>query len=89
MRLVRILRSDPSTQLAASIEGWDYPLSREGWMLADLIDVQGRVAAGKKWKPYPRPIKQKGAQESIRGNVAGMTRAETVERLRALGHHIS
>lgn len=88
--LVRVLRSDPSSQLAASLEGWDYPLSRVGWMLADLIDVQGQTAAGKKWKAYPRPTKPRGRgdRDRIVGNVAGMTYAETVARLRALGHNL-
>lgn len=88
IRLVRILRSDPSSQLAASIEGWDYPLERLGWMIADLLDVQGSSKAGKKWKTYPRPIKPKSAIERITGETVGMTRAETIERLRALGHNL-
>lgn len=85
--LVRIIRADPSSQLAAAIEGWDHPLERLGWMLADLIDVQG-YAKHKKWKPYPRPVKPKDSIEHISGDAAGMTRAESVERLRALGHKL-
>lgn len=70
--LVRVLRMDPASQLAASIEGWSHPLDRQGWMLADLIDLQGSSKAGKKWKAYPRPLKP--AQESSRkGNAAGRT----------------
>lgn len=87
--LVRVLRMDPSSQVAAELQGWEYPLDRLGWMLADLIDVQGQKAAGKKWKAYPRPLKPKTAVEHITGNVAGQTRAETIERLRALGHHVN
>lgn len=52
--LVRILRSDPSSQLTVSIEGWSQPMSREALVLADLIDVQG-FSKSKKWKPYTRP----------------------------------
>lgn len=55
IRLIRILREDPSSQFAASIEDWSRPMSREAWMMADLIDIQGYSTAGKKWKPYPRP----------------------------------
>lgn len=85
--LVRILRADPSSQIAAAIEGWDYPLSREGWQMADLIDVQGASKAGKKWKAYTRPIKAAdGSEKKRRGNAAGRTRAEVIEILRGFGH---
>lgn len=71
--LVRVLRADPSSQLAAAIEGWDYPLGRTGWMLADLIDVQ-QAAIFKKPKPYPRPVKpQDERAKKHRGNAAGRT----------------
>lgn len=87
VRLVRILRADPSSQIAAAIEGWDYPLSREGWQMADLIDVQGASKAGKKWKAYTRPIKAAdGSEKKRRGNAAGRTRAEVIEILRGFGH---
>lgn len=67
--LIRIIRADPSSQLVASIEGWSHPLSREGWMLADLIDIQGSKALGKKWNLYPRPTKP--TEATRRGNAAG------------------
>ena len=86
--LVSVLRNDPSSQLAAAVEGWEYPLDRNGWMLADLLDIQGSKALGKKWKAYPRPLKPRLSVERTRGNVAGMTREETVARLRALGHNL-
>lgn len=91
IRLVQILRVDPSSQIAAAIEGWDNPLSREGWMLADLIDVQGASKAGKKWKTYPRPIKPK-VESKHRGNLVDpesgrtRTRAEVIEILSRFGH---
>lgn len=85
--LVRVLRADPSSQLAASLEGWDYPLSRDGWMLADLIDVQGQMAAGKKWKSYPRPVKAKGKTQNW-GDTGGRTRSEVVAILNAAGHNL-
>lgn len=86
--LVRVLRADPSSQLAASVEGWDYPLERIGWMLADLIDVQGMAAAGKRWKSYPRPIKAKDKRQRW-GDTGGRTRAEVVEILNGLGHSLT
>lgn len=61
---------DPSSMLAAAIEGWDYPLDRQGWMLADLIDIQGSSKAGKKWKDYPRPLKPANTSTRM-GNAAG------------------
>lgn len=85
--LVRILRGDPSSQIARSIEGWDYPLSREGWMLADLIDLQGAKAMGKKWTPYSRPIKAKDSTRRF-GNTGGRSRAEVVAILNARGHNL-
>jgi hypothetical protein len=87
IRLVRILRSDPSSQLAASLEGWDYPLDRAGWMLADLIDVQGSSKAGKKWKSYQRPAKAKDKTQRW-GDAGGRTRAQVVQILNGLGHDL-
>lgn len=87
LRLVRIIRSDAGSQFAASVEGWEYPLSRIGWMLADLIDVQGSSKAGKKWKTYPRPTKK--SKDSQRwGDTGGRTRTEVVTILNGLGHSL-
>ena len=88
LRLIAILRADPSTALAASMEGWKHPITRESLALADLIDIQGRSKAGKKWKPYTRPWEIKG-ETTRRGNTAGRTRAEVVEILRQFGHGLS
>lgn len=79
--LARILRSDPSSQLAASVEGWDYPFAHSDWMLADLIDIQGGKAAGKKWKNYPRPSDPKLSSHR-HGNASGRTPEEVKELLR-------
>jgi len=79
--LIRVLRADPSTMLAASVEGWDYPMDRLAWMLADLIDVQGSSMAGKKWKAYPRPVKPKDDRQTF-GDTGGRTREQVVEILR-------
>lgn len=86
IRLVNILRLDPATQLATAVEGWEFPLSREGWQMADLIDVQGSSKAGKKWKPYRRPIKADASTKKRRGNAAGRTREQVIEILREHGH---
>jgi hypothetical protein len=52
--LGRQLASDPSSRIAAALNGWDYPLSREALILADLFDATAAVHF-KKPKPYPRP----------------------------------
>jgi hypothetical protein len=85
--LVRVLRSDPSSQTAAAIEGLVYPLSREGWILSDLMDVQ-QAAIFKKPKPYPRPIKAADGDKKRRGNAAGRSRAQVIEILRDFGHGV-
>lgn len=60
-RLTRILASDPSSQVAVALSGWDHPLTREALAVMDLFDLQHRVAWGQggrkgaKPKPYPRP----------------------------------
>lgn len=87
-RMVVILRKDPSSQTAAAMEGWGHPLSREGWMLADLIDTTGAASAGKKWKTYEgRPLKPKDGRKKW-GNTGGRTRPEVVAILNARGHNL-
>lgn len=55
-RLAVLLAKDPTTQLCAALNGWDYPASREFLVLADQFDAFGRVNSGKKKPaPYPRP----------------------------------
>lgn len=88
LRLVHILRADPSSQLVAAVEGWDHPLSREGLMLADLIDVQQR-AIFKKPPPYRRPFKPEDSTRKRRGNAAGRTPGQVVEILRRFGHGVT
>lgn len=52
---VEVVARDPASPLHASLHGWDYPLSREGMLILDLLDLTGRANAGKKWKSLPRP----------------------------------
>lgn len=54
-RLFVELMGDPSSHVAASVAGWQYPLSREGIALLDLFDMTGRASWGKKHKAHPRP----------------------------------
>lgn len=80
--LVRVLRHDPSSQLVTSIEKWEHPLSREGLILSDLIDVHGWSSVGKKWKPYRRPFKVEDGTRKL-GNAAGLDPEQVKARLRA------
>jgi hypothetical protein len=88
-----ILRRDPSSMIAAAIEGWDHPISREALALYDLFDVTVQVNSDpKRGKPQPhsgRPYKVETAKESKRiGDVGDRTRAEVVAILNARGHSL-
>lgn len=89
LRLIRILRSDPSTMLAASVEQWEYPLSRTDAILADMWDLSYAKAGAKKRERYPRPFKQKAGKSQKWGDAAGRSREQIVEILRAHGHSLS
>ena len=87
--LVRVLRSDPSTMLAASVEKWEHPLSRTDAILMDVWDLEYAKAGAKKRERYPRPFKQKTGSSQRWGNAAGRSREQIVEILRAHGHSLS
>ena len=87
-RLVQIIRQDPSSMIAASVDGWDYPMSRAEAILADQYDLSYAKTGAKGRKPYPRPFKAAGASER-HGDAGGMTRADVIARMRALGHNIA
>lgn len=89
IRLVRILRSDPSSMLAASVEDWEYPLSRTDAILADMWDLSYAKAGSKKRERYPRPFKQKSGSTQKWGDTAGRSRDEVEAILRAHGHGLS
>lgn len=90
IRLVGILRADPSSALAAAMEGWDHPISREALVLMDLFDLDMAVNAGKK-KPQPhpgRPWKSTDRTMQRHGNAGGRSRAEVAQILNAHGHNL-
>lgn len=87
LRLLAILRADPSSMLAAAMEGWSYPLPREVSVLMDLYDLQYAKTGAKNRKPYPRPFKV-DENSRRRGNVAGRSQAEVREILARAGHGI-
>jgi hypothetical protein len=82
-----VLAADTSSQLAVSIAGWKYAVSREAMVLADLFDVQLASKSKKKPKPYPRPWEQDKSTER-RGNAAGRSRSEVATILNAHGHNL-
>lgn len=87
VRLVRILRADPGSMIAAAIEGWEYPFPRDIAAAADLYDLQFAKTGAKNRTPYPRPWKQKGDVRKF-GSTGGRTRAQVVEILNAHGHNL-
>lgn len=80
---------DPSTEIAAAIAGWDYPLSREALILADLFDLQHTSKAKKKPQPYPRPWPDGATKVEKFGDAGGRTPVEVADILRAHGHTIA
>jgi hypothetical protein len=87
-RLAIILRADPASMIAAAIEGWDFPLSREAAAILDLFDLEHVKAAGRKAKPHGgRPWANAKRQQRF-GNTAGRTHEQVREILRAHGHDI-
>lgn len=54
-RLTCVLLGQTDSHVAAAVAGWSFPESREARILADLFDLNHRVAAnGKKVATYPR-----------------------------------
>lgn len=58
--LVVILLKDPSSWLHAATAGWDFPVSREWFVLADMVDVLVASHSNRRPKPYPRPVPAEG-----------------------------
>lgn len=82
-RHVERFRADPSSALAAEIEGWEYQFSREVALLMDLWDLTAAIATDPKKRPptYPRPWKVTGATNR-HGNAGGRTPEEVKALLR-------
>lgn len=91
-RLVVILRADPSSAIAAALEGWEFPISREALAIYDLYDLTVIANSDtKKGKPKPRPgrpFPMNDRQERKWGNTGGRTREEVVAILNGLGHNL-
>lgn len=81
-RLTQQLNRDPTSAIGAALAGWDYPISHEALLLADLFDLEHTVNA--KRRPSPHPIRPfKANTDSVRriGNVLGRTREQVVSIL--------
>lgn len=86
-RLTMILMGDMSSQVAASVAGWDGPMDRIDATLRDLFDLQHMIGAAgskKKPKPYPRPWPDKQKTRTLPG--AEVTRDQVIAALRFAGH---
>lgn len=57
-RLLRIVAADPSSQTAAAISGWAFPLDRAAQTLAVVAENVARNGGDKRWT-YPRPWDEK------------------------------
>ncbi len=89
-RLTVILTADPSTALAAAVNEWDAPRSREWFVLADLFDLTHQIAwaqgggKGGKPKPYLRPWPSRTTSRPRPD--PSLTQDEIVAALRKAGH---
>lgn len=85
--LTEALAIDPSSHVYAALAGWDYPWSRESFVLADLIDVLRRVnmRKGSKFVPYPRP----SSKSRVRSRKPQISQAELKKLLKARGPQVA
>lgn len=82
-RLVDLLLADPSSRLAAAVEGWTRPASEESLVLMQVVDVLS-AAHLKNPKPWPRPWPRSSSRRHLPS--AELTQDEIVAALRAAGH---
>lgn len=84
--LFRALVNDPTSHVAVAVHGLTGPLTREGYILADLYDVfmfANWNRKGTRPKPYPRPSDEPPPRI---GNTGGRSRDEVLAILAAHGH---
>lgn len=78
---------DPGSHTFAALHEWEFPISREALILADLYDLQhfSKVDPKKpKPKPYPRGWPDRKTVDKF-GDAGGRSPAEVVAILRAHG----
>lgn len=87
-RLAMILRSDPSSAIAAALEGWTHPIDRQTLALLDLFDLTAAINSKKTPKPHTgRPWKQQAGRSLSRSGNAGSRSNEQVAAILAAHGH--
>ena len=86
-RLAVIIRSDPSSMIAAALEGWEHPISRAEIIALDQFDLELELNWDRKKNGAPprhrlRPGKQDERLRIHKGDAAGRTDAEVKALLR-------
>lgn len=93
LRLIKLLRADTTSQIAAACEGWDFPTTREHLAILDLFDINVLANSDpKKGKPKPhsgRPMKIDDRMKSRRGNAAGRSPEQVRAILAEYGHGVA
>jgi hypothetical protein len=82
--LTQELAKDPTSHVAAAVNGWSHPWTYEAAILADFVDnyVLAHTKKGRKPKPYPRPWDEK-RNKKYRPKVS---QARVLAALAARGH---
>lgn len=89
LRLTEQLLEDPSSRVAVSVAGWDYPATRELLAVMDAYDLTHQIAwvqggkKGQRPKPYPRPWPD---QKKERIGVPSVSQDQVLAALRLAGH---
>lgn len=85
IRALAVLRKDTTSQFAASVEGWEFPIDRGTLATLDVFDLTVMANSDrKKGKPTPhsgRPYKMDDRERTKHGNAAGRTPSEVLDRL--------
>lgn len=84
------LMRDPSSHVSAALGDWEYPLSREGLILSDLIDITRQIHTKprqrSRMEPYQRPFPVE--RPSVTKSRKPQVDQATIRRvLHKLGHH--
>ena len=86
IRLFQVLQRDPSSQIAAALQGWEFPFDRTTAAVLDLFDLEHAKAA-KRPKPHAgRPFDLTGSKSTRKGNTKGRTREQVLAILARFGH---
>lgn len=91
VRLTHVLAGDPSSQVAAALAGWEYPVTHEAIVSMNLYDLTHQVAwsqgggKGKRPAPHVRPWSMKDRRKTTTP-APGVTQDEILTALRAAGH---